>query len=232
MKGLKLALCVALLSAGLTLVSAQLTEAFSARVSTDALNVRSAPNTSSQIVDVLMRGQSVSVVDTVAGEPVLGDSTWYLLDTGGYVYAAYVSEGGGFGGGGGSGKRWIDVDLSAQTATAYVGDEPVYTALVTTGVNGQTPVGNWYIFSRVYNETMDSSTIGIPSDGPGGWYLENVYFTQYFAPGGFALHYNYWADRSVFGNRPSSAGCVGMEYEDAAFFWDFADYGTLVRVHY
>ncbi len=79
---------------------------------------------------------------------------------------------------------------------------------------------------------MDSSTLGIPSDGPGGWYLEDVYFTQYFAPGGVALHYNYWADRSVFGNRPNSAGCVRMEYDDAAFFWDFADYGTLVRVHY
>ncbi len=232
MRRLKIALVAALALAGLLLATAQPAAAFTGTVATDQLNVRAAPFTSAPIIDVLAEGASIVVVDTVSGEAVLGDSTWYLLDTGGYVYAAYVSEGGGFGGGGGSGERWIDVDLSAQTATAYLGDEPVYTALVTTGVNGQTPVGDWYIFSRVYSETMDSSTVGIPSDGPGGWYLENVYFTQYFAPGGFALHYNYWADRSVFGNRPSSAGCVGLEYEDAAFFWDFADYGTLVSVHY
>lgn len=131
-----------------------------------------------------------------------------------------------------SGERWIDVDLSYQTATAYIGWEPVYTAYVTTGINGRTPVGDHYIFYRVYSEVMDSSTIGIPRDGPGGWYLPNVYFTQYFAYGGYSLHYNYWADRSVFGNRPSSAGCVGMEYGDAAFFWDFAGYGTRVSIHY
>lgn len=130
------------------------------------------------------------------------------------------------------GEYWIDVDISNQTATAYIGWEPVYTAYVTTGVNGRTPVGDWYIFYRVYDEVMDSSTIGIPSNSPGGWYLPNVYFTQYFAPGGYSLHYNYWADRSVFGNRPSSAGCVGMEYEDAAYFWNFADIGTRVSVHY
>ena len=130
------------------------------------------------------------------------------------------------------GERWIDVDLSNQTATAYIGSEPVHTALVTTGINGRTPVGDFYIFYRVYDEVMDSSTIGIPSNGPGGWYLPNVYFTQYFAAGGYSLHYNYWAPRDVFGNRPTSAGCVGMEYDDAAFFWDFAGYGTRVHTHY
>lgn len=232
MKGVKIGLCALFVLAGMLFISTQPAAAFSGLVTTDAVNVRSAPNTSGEIIDVLTEGTPVVIVDTVNGEMVSGDNTWYQLESGGYVYSAYVSEEGSSSGVVGNGERWIDVNLSAQTATAYVGEEPVYTAMVTTGVNGQTPVGDWYIYSRVYDETMDSSTIGIPCDGPGGWYLENVYFTQYFAPGGVALHYNYWADRSVFGNRPSSAGCVGMEYGDAAFLWDFADYGTLVRVQY
>jgi lipoprotein-anchoring transpeptidase ErfK/SrfK len=30
---------------------------------------------------------------------------------------------------------------------------------------------------------------------------------------------------------PSSHGCVGMRYDDAKFFWDFATTGTRVVVH-
>jgi lipoprotein-anchoring transpeptidase ErfK/SrfK len=131
-----------------------------------------------------------------------------------------------------SGVRWIDVNLSRQTATAYIGNTPVYTARVTTGKNGRTPTGTFRIRYRVFNETMDSSTIGIPRNSAGGWYLRNVYFTQYFTNQGHALHYNYWAPRSVFGNRPTSAGCVGMEYGDARYFWNFARNGTTVSIHY
>lgn len=131
-----------------------------------------------------------------------------------------------------SGERWIDVNLSRQTTTAMIGQTPVYTARVTTGKNGRTPTGTFRIKYRVFNETMDSSTIGIPRNRPGGWYLPNVYFTQYFTAYGHSLHYNYWASRSVFGNRPTSAGCVGMEYGDAKYFWNFATIGTRVSIHY
>ena len=49
-------------------------------------------------------------------------------------------------------ERWIDVDLSDQTATAYVGWTPVYVASVSTGKPGwQTPTGTFYIWRRVYN---------------------------------------------------------------------------------
>ena len=129
-------------------------------------------------------------------------------------------------------ERWIDVDLIDQTATAYVGWTPVYVASVSTGKPGwQTPTGTFYIWRRVYNETMDSATIGVPRNSSEGYYLTNVYFTQYFTYGGVALHYNWWAPRSVFGRRPTSHGCVGMDWADAAFFWNFATYGTPVVVH-
>lgn len=128
------------------------------------------------------------------------------------------------------GERWIDVDISKQRIYAMVDDYPVFWAPVTTGKTG-TPVGQWHIFSRVFNETMDSRTLGIPLDA-GGWVLPNVYYTQYFIGGGFAIHSNYWAPDYVFGRQPSTAGCVGMRVPYAEYFWRFAGVGTLVNVHY
>jgi lipoprotein-anchoring transpeptidase ErfK/SrfK len=129
-------------------------------------------------------------------------------------------------------EHWIAVNLTTQRATAFEGAQPVHIAWVTTGAPGwETPTGDFRIYVRIENETMDSLTIGIPRDDPWGYYLENVYFTQYFV-GGIALHYNYWRADSYFGNVASSHGCVGMRYDDAKFFWDFATTGTRVVVHY
>ncbi len=132
------------------------------------------------------------------------------------------------------GYHWIDVNLSRHTATAYVDQTPVYTAPISAGRPGwETPTGTWYIGERVYSETMDSSTIGIPNDAPGGYYLTGVMYTQYLAgAGGVALHGNYWAPSYVFGHANTSHGCIGMRNGDAAFFWDFADYGTPVTIHW
>jgi lipoprotein-anchoring transpeptidase ErfK/SrfK len=128
-------------------------------------------------------------------------------------------------------ERWIAVNLTTQRAIAFVGAEPLHLALVTTGAPGwETPTGDFRIYMRLENETMDSLSIGIPRDDSWGYYLENVYYTQYFI-GGVALHYNYWRPDSYFGNVASSHGCVGMRYNDARFFWDFATNGTRVVVH-
>ncbi len=131
------------------------------------------------------------------------------------------------------GGRSIDVNLSTQTATALEGGVPVYTAPVTTGRPGwSTPTGTFSILRRIPNETMDSSTIGIPRNAPGGYYLTNILYTQYFDSSGDALHYNYWSPPSAFGHYPTSHGCVGMPLAAAKFFWDFATYGTPVVIHY
>lgn len=129
------------------------------------------------------------------------------------------------------GGNWIDVDLSLPaTMTAYQGDVPVRTMYTIIGRGPlSTPTGTFSIIRRVANETMDSSTIGIPRNGPGGYYLPNVLFTQYFLPSGESIHYNYWS--ANFG-YPGSHGCLGLSYDDAAFMWDFADIGTVVSIHY
>jgi lipoprotein-anchoring transpeptidase ErfK/SrfK len=122
----------------------------------------------------------------------------------------------------GSGERWIDIDVSDQTASAMVADSPWYTALVTTGKpETPTPKGEFRIIKRVYDETMAGS----------GYYVDHVLFTQYFTTNYHAIHYNYWADANAFGREPTSHGCVGMRYRDAEYFWYFAGVGTRVVVH-
>lgn len=127
--------------------------------------------------------------------------------------------------------RWIEVDTSTGTAYAMKDGQVVYTAAVTVGGRYfPTPTGTFYINRRVLNETMDSSTIGIPNNAPGGYYLTGVLYTQYFYDG-VSLHYNYWSPDSAFGSAAGSHGCVGMRLADAEFFWSFADIGTPVIVY-
>ena len=130
----------------------------------------------------------------------------------------------------GEGERWILVNTATQRAVAFEGAKPVRVALVTTGMPGWvTPWGEYHVYARVENETMDSLSLGIPRDSPDGWYVDNVLFTQHFN-GPVTIHYNYWRPESYFGNVASSHGCVGMRYNDAKFFWDFATIGTRVVV--
>jgi lipoprotein-anchoring transpeptidase ErfK/SrfK len=126
------------------------------------------------------------------------------------------------------GERWVDVDLERQTATAMVGDQALYTALVTTGKPGwQTPKGTFQILYRVADETMTSVAIGAEEY----YVLKHVLYTQYFTNQGHALHLNYWRENYYFGRIASSHGCVGMRLADAKFFWDFVGVGSRVTIH-
>jgi L,D-transpeptidase catalytic domain len=127
--------------------------------------------------------------------------------------------------------HWIDVDLSLPARmTAYDGSTPARTMLTIIGRGPlATPAGNFSIIRRVANETMDSATLGVARNAPGGYYLKNVLFTQYFLPGGQSIHYNYWSRNWGY---PGSHGCLGLSYADAAFMWSFATIGTPVSIHY
>ncbi len=192
-----------------------------------AVNVRSEPNTDSPILDVLRWGDDVSVDYEIEGESVEGNNTWYSLAGGGYAHSANVAPRvAGIG-------PWIDIDLSNLVASAIVDGEVVYEAQIVAGRLGyETPVGTYVIWKQVLNETMSSETLGIPIDSVFGYYWEDVLYTQYFTTKGEALHYNYWVDPDAFGQRTTSRGCIGLKLEDAAYFWRFAEPGTVVKIHY
>jgi lipoprotein-anchoring transpeptidase ErfK/SrfK len=127
------------------------------------------------------------------------------------------------------GQKWVAVSIPRQRVTAYEGTKQVFTDLVSTGAaaKGQTPTGIFAINRRVANETMDSTTIGIPKGDPRYYRLENVLYTQYFDNAGSALHYAWWHNN--FG-QPMSYGCVNLRLTTAKWFWDWAGIGTPVVV--
>jgi L,D-transpeptidase-like protein len=127
--------------------------------------------------------------------------------------------------------HWLDVDLNTPAhVTAYEGDQPVDSFLTIKGAGPRpTPTGVFTILRRVANETMNSDTIGIPRFGPGGYYLTNVLFTQYFTADGASLHYNYWSSNWGY---PGSHGCLGLNYANSAWLWGWAHIGTPVSIHF
>jgi len=179
-----------------------------ARVGTDSLNT------------------SVTIVDSVEGDD---GETWYRTSEGDYLPETSVRLARRpprtFAG------RWIDVDLNEPAMlVAYQGSTPVLTTLTIHGAGPRpTPLGVFPIIRRVANETMNSDTIGIPRFGPGGYYLTNVLFTQYFTGDGASLHYNYWSGNWGYA---ASHGCLGLTYADSAFLWSWAGLGTPVSIHY
>jgi len=200
-------------------------------VTAEAVNIRTAPRLDAPIVGTAFGRHPVHVYDEVPGDPVDGNPTWYRIGTNRYISAAMVAPfiptppEQTFSG------HWLDVNLSTFYAVAYDGETPVYAAIITAGRDGKTPTGVFEVLQRVRNETMDSTTVGIPEDEPGHYYLEEVQYTQYFKEGGYALHENYWTPPSAFGGFGSN-GCVGLLEHDAAFLWDFLDIGSTVSIHY
>jgi lipoprotein-anchoring transpeptidase ErfK/SrfK len=120
---------------------------------------------------------------------------------------------------GAGGERWIDVDISSQSVTAYEGSTPIRTFIVSTGTSAHpTVIGRYRIYVKLRYDTMA---------GP-GYYLPNVPFVMYFYQG-YSLHGTYWHHN--FGT-PMSHGCVNMYTPDAEWMFYFASVGTLVNVHW
>ncbi len=122
----------------------------------------------------------------------------------------------------GPNERWIDVDLSSQTLTAYEGDTAVFTTKVSSGLPGfPTVTGQFRIWYRTTSQTMDGRRLGYD------YYLENVPHVMYFFED-YAIHGAYWHNN--FG-QPMSHGCVNVSLPDAKWLYEFATLGTVVNVH-
>jgi hypothetical protein len=203
------------------------TDEFDARgVVTDEASLSLYPTPSDEATERQLNPNTwLTLTATVNGED---GSVWYRTDSGDFVPADAVfipERTEDFSG------RWLDVNLSTPTTvSAFEGDELARSFLAIRGAGSRpTPSGVFTILRRVANETMNSDTIGIPRFGPGGYYLTNVLFTQYFTGDGASFHYNYWS--SSFG-YPGSHGCLGLTYGDSAWLWEWAHVGTPVIIHY
>ncbi len=115
--------------------------------------------------------------------------------------------------------RWIDVDLTQQTAYAFEGKKMVRSFIVSTGTwRTPTVIGQYNIYVKYPAADMS---------GP-GYYLPDVPYVMYFYSG-YGLHGTYWHNN--FGT-PMSHGCVNLTVEDSRWLFEFASVGTLVNIHY
>ena len=114
--------------------------------------------------------------------------------------------------------RWIDVDLSDQTLTAYENGVAVHTTLVSTSLpQTPTPTGQFRIWVKFRTDDMAGED----------YYLEDVPYVMYFYQG-YGLHGVTW--HGNFGH-PMSHGCVNLPSEGAEWLFNWADVETLVNIH-
>jgi LysM repeat protein len=121
------------------------------------------------------------------------------------------------------GERWIDVNLTTQTLTAFEGQTPIMQSVVSTGAwPTQTVVGTFEIYVKYPSTTMYGGS------GADYYYLPDVPNVMYFYSG-YALHGTYWHNN--FGT-PMSHGCVNLSEPDAQWLFNWASEGTKVVTHY
>lgn len=117
------------------------------------------------------------------------------------------------------GERWIDVELSSQTLTAYEGKVPVFSTLVSTGKGARgtdtaTPPGVHRIWVKLFTTPM--ANLEKP-DVEHYYSIEDVPYVQFFDKG-VALHAAFW-HRNL--GRVQSHGCVNLAPLDAERLFHF-----------
>jgi LysM repeat protein len=120
------------------------------------------------------------------------------------------------------GPKWVDVDLSTQTMTAYEGQVPVYTSKMSSGLPRYPTVEGTY---RVYARYVQTRMQG--GEGADYYNIPDVPYTLYFYSG-YALHGAYW--HNSFGT-PQSHGCVNLPVDAAKWVFEWAPIGTMVVSH-
>ncbi len=115
------------------------------------------------------------------------------------------------------GRKWIEVNLSDQTLTAWEGDQPFLQATISSGMPGhRTLPGTFATYLKYEKAHMKGDDYDTP----------DVPWTMYYS-GDFAVHGAYW--HNDFGT-PVSHGCVNMRVDEAKALYDWAPLGTEVIV--
>jgi len=121
------------------------------------------------------------------------------------------------------------VDVNAHSMSVTNNGVVVKTIPVSTGRDQYPTHSGVHVASEKANpKIMDSSTVGIPRDGPGGYY-ESVPFSVRISNSGEFVHAASWSTGSQ-GNSNVSHGCVNVSPTDGQWFYDFTQIGDVVDV--
>ncbi len=123
------------------------------------------------------------------------------------------------------GEKWVDVNLSEHTMTAYEGGRAVIGPVLMVNGAPATPTvtGTFAIYAKYESQTMR----GQNADGT-SYEAKDVPWVSYFT-GGYALHGAPWRDS--FGYT-GSHGCINLPVSVAQQVFNWAPMGTVVVGHY
>ncbi|MDC4233533.1 L,D-transpeptidase/peptidoglycan binding protein [Actinomyces sp. B33] len=128
----------------------------------------------------------------------------------------------------GEGEKWIDLDLSSATVTAYVGGSVAGGPYYMVPGDPQTPTvtGTYRVYLKYASQTMRGENV----DGS-KYVTPDVPWVTYFT-GSYAFHGAPWRSSFGWSGPGGSHGCVNMPVSAAKFIYDWADMGTVVVSHY
>lgn len=126
------------------------------------------------------------------------------------------------------GEKWIDVNLSTNSATAYEGATPVRGPMyfVPGMPEMPTPTGKFNVYLKYQSQTMRGTNLdGSTYESP------NVPWVTYFT-GSIAFHGAPWRDSFGWSGPGGSHGCLNMPVADAQWIHGWAPMGSVVLSHY
>ena len=123
------------------------------------------------------------------------------------------------------GEKWVDVNLTDSTLTAYEGYTQVHGPILINhgGVGHETVTGTYHVYLKRAKQDM-----GCTPEWP---YCErDVPWIAYWYKD-YALHGAPWVKEFGIGTDESSHGCINIPVEDAHWIHDWVQIGTTVVTH-
>jgi lipoprotein-anchoring transpeptidase ErfK/SrfK len=121
------------------------------------------------------------------------------------------------------------VEVNVVTKQMYLYDNGQLTKqypISAGAVSTPTPIGQFQTYQKLAVQDMR----GFNANGT-KYFQPHVHWINYFLPGGYAIHGNYWRPTSWFGVRNSSHGCVSLPDAEAQWVYNWMPVGTTVITH-
>jgi lipoprotein-anchoring transpeptidase ErfK/SrfK len=128
------------------------------------------------------------------------------------------------------GERQVSVvDVRTHRMTVTSGGRTLRVLPVSTGRERYpTTNGVHFVIGKAQDELMDSSTVGIPRNSPGGYY-EHVAWSVRISNSGEFVHAAPWSTGSQ-GRANVSHGCVNLSTANAAWYFRLTRRGDIVEI--
>lgn len=123
------------------------------------------------------------------------------------------------------GEKWVDVNLTDSTLTAYEGYTQVYGPILVNhgGVGHETVLGTYRVYLK-----YEAQDMGCTPDWP--YCHRAVPWVAYWYQS-YALHGAPWVQEFGIGTDETSHGCINIPVEDAHWIHDWVEIGTAVVTH-